>query len=78
MVEWDGVTFPAPEGVVVETPMVVAAVGIGVSHNMGDDLHDRIETAMREACESAQAAGVTDPDEIRDRMLAARDAVLGG
>ena len=78
MTDWDGVTFPAPEGVVVETPMVVTAVGIGVSHNMGEAMHDRIAAAMKEACEAAQAAGVTDPDEIRDRMLAARDAVLDG
>ena len=33
-----------------------------------------IEAAMTEAIVKAQAEGITDPDEIRARILAARDA----
>lgn len=36
---------------------------------------NEIEQAMVEATVQAQAEGVTDPDEIRDRKLAARKAV---
>lgn len=40
------------------------------------DLSKRIEDAMIAAVEACGAEGVTDPDEIRARKLAARDAVI--
>jgi hypothetical protein len=36
----------------------------------------RIEQAMADAVAQAQAEGVTDPDVIRERILAARDRAL--
>lgn len=56
---------------------IVEAVGVAVGRmGITASLHDRIEAAMREAVEQAQAHGVTDPDAIRTRILAARDGVL--
>lgn len=37
-----------------------------------------IEAAMTEAVAAAQAEGITDPDKIRARMLAARDLAKQG
>ena len=53
------------------------ATGIAFAHgelNAGDAARrEKVETAMREAIEAAQAEGIGDPDIIRARMLAARD-----
>ena len=57
---------------------VVQAVGV-VMANAGNDPAARtnsineIEQAMVKAIQEAQAQGVIDPEEIRKRMLAARD-----
>ncbi len=57
---------------------IVEAVGVAVGRmSMSDAAHDRIEAAMTGAVRQAQAEGVADPDELRDRMLAARDAQRG-
>jgi hypothetical protein len=57
--------------------VIVEAVGVAVGRNMPDSLHDRIEAAMREAVEKAQAEGIADQDVIRERILAARDLARG-
>jgi len=54
----------------------VFAVGTAVGH--GDTAAEiarakRIEQAMADAVAQAQAEGVTDPDVVRERILAARD-----
>lgn len=53
------------------------ATGIAFAHgalNAGDAARrEKVETAMREAVEAAQAEGISDPDIIRARMLVARD-----
>lgn len=55
------------------------ATGIAFAHgelNAGDAARrEKVETAMREAIEAAQAESISDPDIIRARMLAARDGV---
>jgi len=60
--------------------MIVEAVG--VSANALDParrpIAERIEAAMTQAVRDAQAEDVTDPDEIRRRMLEARDKVRVG
>jgi len=38
----------------------------------------RVEQAMFAALQKAQAEGLTDPEAIKARMLAARDAIAGG
>lgn len=56
---------------------VVEATGIASSSALGnDDLAARIEAAMQQAIRECLDQGVTDPDEQRGRMLAAREAVL--
>lgn len=56
---------------------VVEAVGVAVGHDgspAGISWAKQLEAAMTAAVEQAQAEGVTDPDEIRRRILDARDA----
>jgi len=55
--------------------MIVEAVGIAV-HSEDADLRKRLEDAMTDAVKKAQAEGITDNDEIRRRILEARDGVL--
>lgn len=53
---------------------------VGVSVGLHADKNARtaaIEAAMVKAIEDAHAEGVTDPDEVRARMLKARDAARG-
>ena len=54
--------------------MIVEADAAFSGHK-NKDLAKRIEQAMAGAALQAQAEGVTDPDEIRRLMLAARDRV---
>ena len=67
---------PLVQGVVAG---VVSAVGEG---NLPGErmLHDRIEAAMTQAVKDALSEGISldASDEIRARMLAARDAVVNG
>lgn len=44
---------------------------------ISEDAKKRVEDAMIAAIVQAQAEGVTDPDIIRGRILAARDALRG-
>lgn len=54
---------------------VVEAVGIAVAREgLSTERHAEIESAMLKAVQKAQAEGVTDPEEIKRRMLTARDA----
>jgi hypothetical protein len=56
---------------------IVEAVGVAVGRNsIGEALHARLERELTEVVRQAQAEGVTDPDEIRARILKARDAIL--
>lgn len=56
---------------------VAQATGIASSSQIGnDDLAARIEAAMQQAIRECLDQGVTDPDEQRERMLAARGKVL--
>ena len=58
--------------------VIVSAVGTAVSHGEtgeAGDRNKRIEQAMAAAAAKAQAEGVTDPEEMRARILAARDEV---
>lgn len=55
---------------------VIPTVGIAVGQHLGGGRAQQIETAMQMACDAAQREGVSDPDEIRRRMLAAKDSVL--
>lgn len=58
---------------------VVEAVGLAMStrgRNKGSRAQ-MIEAAMQQAIVDAQAEGITDPDEMRNRMLNARDVALG-
>lgn len=57
---------------------VVAATGISSSATLSGntDLADRVQSAMEQAIRECLDAGIVDPDEQRERMLAARDAVL--
>ena len=57
---------------------VVEAVGTAASQSNDMPSSKDIEVAMVHAIEQAHADGVSDPDEIRDRMLAARKAAKGG
>lgn len=53
-------------------PVVEAAAAFTSTRS---DLAKRIETAMSGAALMASAEGITDPDEVRDLMLAARARV---
>ncbi len=52
------------------------AVGIAFAHGDVSEFRMDIESAMRKALEVAQAEGIQDPDILRARMLAARDAAI--
>lgn len=58
--------------------MIVSSVGIAVGalDPANNGLAERIAEAMRQAVIKAQAEGVTDPDEIRARMMEAKDACV--
>jgi hypothetical protein len=57
---------------------VVQAVGVAVGLHGRGRLSAAISDAMHAAAADAQQHGITDPDEIRRRMLAARDRVVSG
>jgi hypothetical protein len=61
-------------------PKVTGIATMSASSRMGGGLSlaAQIEAAMVEAIKQAQAEGITDQDEIRARMLAAREAVKKG
>ncbi len=52
------------------------SVGIAFAHGDMSPERKNIEGAMRFALELAQAKGISDPDELRSLMLAARDRAL--
>lgn len=54
---------------------VVTAVFVA-AHASDPAEAERIESVMHEACRAAQAEGISDPAVIKQRMLAARDALL--
>lgn len=59
--------------------LVMTGVAAGVGHDpspAGKARVKAIEDAMSKAVTDAYAAGLVDPDEIRARMLSAREAVL--
>jgi hypothetical protein len=53
---------------------VVEATFVMTGPLFGGEGDKAVEAAMIEAVRRAQAEGLTDPDEIRVRILAARDA----
>jgi hypothetical protein len=55
---------------------IVSAVAVGFSASMAPGLQQRLEEACTDAVKKCQAAGITDPDKIRDAVLLARDLVL--
>jgi hypothetical protein len=57
---------------------VVSATGVAVGLHGGTEVSAAIEGAMMVALSQAQEEGVVDQEELRRRMLAARDQVLGG
>ena len=58
---------------------IVSATGVAAAQGgVKTDLSARVEKAMSEAILKAAENGVTDDNEIRKRMLAARDGVLKG
>lgn len=57
---------------------VAEAVGSAASQSNDTPSAKDIETAMAKAAEQAQADGISDPDQIRDRMLNARKRVKAG
>lgn len=64
----------------VEVRPVEAVAAISMASNMGvgdmpPDAGRRIEQAMAGAAANAMAAGVSEPDEIREAMLIARESV---
>ena len=57
---------------------VVTATGVAVGRQGWTATgQKKIEDAMLAALMAAQQAGITDPDEIKRRMLAAQQAALG-
>lgn len=60
-----------------DEPKVVEAVGAmaGTVNPRHGSLAKRVEQAMTEAIRDAYAQGITDPVVIRERMMAAREAV---
>lgn len=57
---------------------IVASTGISSSATLSGntDLADRVQAAMEQAIRECLDAGITDPDEQRERMMAAREAEL--
>jgi hypothetical protein len=67
----------APKQAKVE-PRIVEAVGsAGASGRPGVSAR-QLDEAMGQAAAQAQSEGITDPDEIRARMLKAKDEALKG
>jgi hypothetical protein len=62
---------------VVVMPVVEAVFAMEASPHASFEDARRLEFAMLAAAEAAQKEGVTDPDEIRRRMLAVRDSWTG-
>ncbi|HJT93453.1 MAG TPA: hypothetical protein VJ777_16205 [Mycobacterium sp.] len=62
-----------------EENVVVSAVGTATSVSMNVELRAKLEKAMSDAVTQALADGVSinDSEEIRRRILEARDAALG-
>lgn len=61
-------------------PTIAAATGSAGGSGGAEEagaLGQSVEAAMSRAVHQASVDGVTDPDEIRERMLRARDEVLG-
>lgn len=56
---------------------VAEAVGTAASASNDTPSAKDIEAAMSQAAEKAQAEGVSDPNEIRERMLEARKRAKG-
>jgi hypothetical protein len=56
---------------------VVEAVGSAASASNDTPSAKAIEDAMSQAAADAQAEGISDPDEIRERMLEARKRAKG-
>lgn len=61
-------------------PRIVAATGTSANANVSGDwaTAEKQEAAMAEAVMAAHHEGITDPDEIRSRILAARDSITNG
>ena len=58
---------------------ILTSTGVAVgSHLSASALSGRVQSAMLAALVSAQAEGVTDPTQLRKRMLIAKDQTLGG
>lgn len=55
------------------------AAGVASASSLSGDksVAERIEAAMHQAIQECLDQGITDPDAQRERMLAAREAVLG-
>ena len=51
-------------------------VAVGVGTQQKTAAHEELEAKMARAIHQAHADGLTDPEEIRDRILAARDEHL--
>lgn len=66
-------------GAVVEVVPVMATAAVASVSNLSDNLPpdaaSRIEQAMVAAITNANSAGITDPDEIKQLMLSARESV---
>ena len=58
---------------IVEGVAAMTAVG-GLEKS---DIAIRVERAMAQAVERCYSVGVTDPDKVREAMLAARDEITG-
>lgn len=56
------------------TPRIASATGVAVSGRR-KEISALIKQAMENAVLSCRQQGITDPDEIRKRVMAARDAV---
>lgn len=59
-------------------PRVVTSVGVSANAGENIALAEKIEAAMSAAVVEMNKRGVSNPDEIRAAMLAARDKVLAG
>lgn len=60
--------------------LVISAIGVAVGRGSTPaalTLAQRLETAMSDAVALAQRQGISDQDVIRQRILDARDQVLG-
>jgi hypothetical protein len=83
-IEWDGVTFPAPDGVVVKRPKVAEAIGVATGHEArfenGEQsvhFHHAVQHTMLAEAHRAIGEGVNDIDSVRERMVQARDRLMG-